>query len=139
MDLFQSIARWLERRRHRRLDEALAKRLREDEFQRTHEPCPECRAQIPKEQTACPLCGAPFTDAAALQTWRLHREIVLLRQQASAMHARDQQAHQAKSGSNRGCGCILMLGGLIVACIFTPFGGLLFLIGLVLFIVGVAS
>ena len=138
-DFWLTFQRWRELRKKSRQEKLEAQRLHDEEFQRSHEPCPQCEEQIPKGLTVCPICEAPFADAAALQTWKLQQEIVQLRKQASEAHEQDKEERRKKRGNNQGCGCMLMLGAIVVGIMFPPLGGLIFVIGLVMLIVGLCS
>jgi len=128
-----------ERERERTEKRREEERLKKEEFERTHEPCPVCDEQIQKGLSVCPECEAPFRDPAALQTWKLQQEVKQLREEAGKAREHAKKEKREKRGNNQGCGCILMLVALVVAFIFPPLGGILFVIGLVMLIVGLVS
>jgi hypothetical protein len=105
------------------------KRIQNEEFQRTHEPCPWCRKLIDKGLMACPLCGAPFGDPNAYQNWQLRQEVIGLREDAV-------KARKERRGNTQGCGCLLLLGGIICLVLIPPLGAFFLIVGFILLIVG---
>lgn len=130
---------WWDKREKRRAEEHEVQRLEDVEFKRTHEPCPVCDEWIQKGLSTCPHCEAPFRDPVALQTWKLKQEVAELREQAAEAREQEKKERSDKRGNLQGCGCLLILGALIFAFLFPPLGGLMFLVGVIVLIVGLFS
>ena len=118
---------WLENRRKKKE----LQRIQDEEFQRTHEPCPWCCKPIEKRLKSCPLCGAPFGDPVAYENWQLRQELVNTRKDAANVRTN-------RRSNTQGCGCLLMVVGCIlcITLVFLPVGIFLLAVGFILLVVG---
>jgi hypothetical protein len=66
----------------------------------------------------------------------LENEVAELHDQLAEAHEEDKKERRARRGRTQGCGCLLILFGIVLLLLIPFLGGLLLIIGLIVLVVG---